>query len=235
MSNEYLKMLETLADEDYKKFHQKLIPNIDEYRVLGVRTPKLRALAKKIKNTDLANEFLASLPHKYYEENNLHAFLLEDIRDFDEAIKRVEEFLPFVDNWATCDGMKIKVFRKNPHKLLPYIKKWLKSNDVYTVRFAIVMLLSVYLDENFDKSHYSLVCGAICDEYYINMAVAWYFSFALIKQYDSAVKLFENKQIKNKWVHNKSLQKAIESFRINEKSKQYLKSLKIKWGNYYEF
>jgi len=228
MSNKCFEMLETLADEKYKNFHQKLIPNVDKNRVLGVRTPKLRALAKKIKNTDLAKDFLASLPHKYYEENNLHAFLLEDIKDFDEAIKRVEEFLPFVDNWATCDGMKIKVFRKNPHKLLPYIKKWLKSSDVYTVRFAIVMLLSVYLDENFDESHYSLVLGAICDEYYINMAVAWYFSFALIKQYESAVKLFEDKQISDKWVYNKSLQKAIESFRIDEKTKKYLKSLKIK-------
>lgn len=228
MSNKCLEMLETLADEEYKKFHQKLIPNIDENRVLGVRTPKLRALAKKLKNTELANDFLASLPHKYYEENNLHAFLLEDIKDFDEAIKRVEEFLPFVDNWATCDGMKIKVFKKEKQKLLPYIKKWLKSNDVYTVRFAIVMLLSLYLDEIFDESHYSLVCGAICDEYYINMAVAWYFSFALIKQYESAIKLFEDKQINNKWVHNKSLQKAIESFRIDEKTKKYLKSLKTK-------
>ena len=217
-----------LADEDYKNFHQKLIPNIAENRVLGVRTPILRKFAKEIKNTDLAREFLASLPHEYYEENNLHAFLLEDIREFDEAIKQVEKFLPFVDNWATCDGMKIKIFRKNPDKLFVYIKKWIKSKNVYTVRFAIVMLLNLYLDEGFDKSHYSIVCEAICEEYYINMAVAWYFSFALIKQYDSAIKLFENKEIKNKWVHNKSLQKAIESFRINEKTKIYLKSLKTK-------
>ena len=217
-----------LADEDYKKFHQKLIPNIDENRVLGVRTPKLRKFAKEIKNTDLAKDFLRKLPHKYYEENNLHAFLLENICDFDEAIEQVEEFLPFVDNWATCDGMKIKIFRQNTDKLMPYIKKWIKSNDVYTVRYAIVLLLSLYLDEDFDENHYSLVLGAICDEYYINMAIAWYFSFALIKQYESAIKLFENNQVKNKWVHNKSLQKAIESFRINEKTKKYLKKLKIK-------
>ncbi len=217
-----------LADEDYKKFHQKLIPNIDENRVLGVRTPKLRKFAKEIKNTDLAKDFLRKLPHKYYEENNLHAFLLENICDFDEAIEQVEEFLPFVDNWATCDGMKIKIFRQNTDKLMPYIKKWIKSNDVYTVRYAIVLLLTMYLDKSFDESHYFLVLDAICDEYYVNMAVAWYFSFALIKQYESAIKLFENNQVKNKWVHNKSLQKAIESFRINEKTKTYLKSLKLK-------
>lgn len=225
---EIKQILLSLADEDYKKFHQKLIPNVDENKVLGVRTPKLRKLAKQLKNTELANEFLKSLPHEFYEENNLHAFLLEEVGDFDRAIKMVEEFLPFVDNWATCDGMKIKVFKQNPQKLLPYIAKWISEKDVYTVRFAVVMLLNLFLDEHFQKSHFELVKSAICDEYYINMAVAWYFSFALIKQYDSAIKLFETQQIKDKWVHNKSLQKAIESFRINEKTKKYLKKLKIK-------
>ena len=174
--------LKQLADEDYKKFHQKLIPNIDENRVLGVRTPKLRKLAKQLKNTDLARDFLATKPHEFYEENNLHAFLLEEVKDFNEAIKQVEDFLPFVDNWATCDGMKIKVFKKEKQKLLPYIYKWIKSKNVYTVRFAIVTLLNLFLDDYFDVAHFSLVKAAICDEYYINMAIAWYFSFALIKQ-----------------------------------------------------
>ncbi len=228
MSNSILEMLIAVADEDYKKFHQKLIPNIDENRVLGVRTPDLRKIAKSIFGTELANSFLNNLPHKYYEENNLHAFLLEQIKDFDEAVKRVEEFLPFVDNWATCDGMKIKVFKRESDKVERLVKKWLKSDDVYTIRFGVVTLLSNYLDEHFNETHYNLVLSAICDEYYINMAVAWYFSFALIKQYDTAIKLFENKQIKDKWVHNKSLQKAIESFRIDDETKKYLKQLKLK-------
>ena len=228
MSNSILEMLRSVADEDYKKFHQKLIPNIDEDRVLGVRTPVLRKIAKQIYGTQIANDFLNKLPHKYYEENNLHAFLLEQIKDFDEAVSKVEEFLPFVDNWATCDGMKIKVFKCEREKCEKLVCKWLKSSDVYAIRFGIVTLLSNYLDEQFDESHYSLVLAAICDEYYINMAVAWYLSFALIKQYDTAIKLFESKEIKNKWVHNKSLQKAIESFRIDDETKAYLKQLKLK-------
>lgn len=216
------------ADEDYKKFHQKLIPNIDEKKILGIRTPQLRKIAKQIFGTPLADSFLNELPHKYYEENNLHAFLLEQIKDFDEAVKKVEEFLPFVDNWATCDGMKIKVFKRESEKCEKYVYKWLKSDNVYMVRFGLVMLLSNYLDNNFDVKYYSWTLDAICDEYYINMAVSWYFSFALIKQYDTAIKLFENNEIKNKWVHNKSLQKAIESLRIDNTTKAYLKQLKIK-------
>ncbi len=216
-----------LQDKKYKEFHQKLVPNVENERIIGIRTPILRKYAKSIKETPQTKEFLASLPHYYLEENNLHAFLIEQIKDFDECLEEVESFLPFVDNWATCDSLKPAVFKKNHQKLLPKIKIWLKSNDTYAVRFAIVSLMNYFLDDDFEEYMYDLVIDAVCDEYYINMAVAWYFSFALVKQYESAIKVFEQKRIKDKQTHNKSLQKARESFRIDQITKDYLKSLKI--------
>ncbi len=216
-----------LQDKDYKAFHQKLVPTVENERIIGIRTPELRKFAKSIKATNEANEFLKALPHYYLEENNLHAFLIEQIKDFDTCLSEVERFLPFVDNWATCDSLKPAVFKKNRQKLLPKIKKWLKSNDTYAVRFAIVALMNCFLDDDFEPYMYDLVINAVCDEYYINMAVAWYFSFALIKQYDTAVKVFEQKRIADKQTHNKSLQKARESFRIDKNTKEYLKTLKI--------
>lgn len=218
----------SVADENYKNFHKKLIPNINENLIIGVRTPELRKYAKRIFNTDEANIFLKQLPHKYYEENNLHAFLIEQIKDFDECAKAVSSFLPFVDNWATCDMLKPKAFKKNPQKTFEFIKKWLKGSSVYEVRFGIVMLLSSFLDDEFKTEQLYMVNDAVCDEFYINMAAAWYFSIALIKQYDHTVKLFENREISNKFVHNKALQKARESRRISPEIKEYLNSLKIK-------
>lgn len=217
----------SMADENYKDFHKKLIPTVSEDNIIGIRTPELRKFAKKIFGTPEAEEFLKILPHKYYEENNVHAFLIEQIKDFDNCADEVTRFLPFIDNWATCDMMSPKVFKKNPDKTFDFIKKWLNSNNVYAVRYAIVTLMSNFLDDEFKTEHLEMVKGAICDEYYINMAVAWYYSIALVKQYDATIPLFENKLISDKWVHNKSLQKARESRRIPPETKEYLKSLKI--------
>ncbi|MBQ7128761.1 MAG: DNA alkylation repair protein [Clostridia bacterium] len=214
-------------DKKYKEFNQKLIPTVENERIIGIRTPEMRKFAKQLKDIPESQEFLKVLPHYYFEENNLHAFLIEQIKDFDECLQEVERFLPFIDNWGTCDSLKPPVFKKNHAKLLPKVKEWIKSDNTYTVRFAIVSLMSYFLDDDFTPDMLNLVIGAVCDEYYINMAVAWYFSFALIKQYDTAVTVFEQKKIKDKWTHNKSIQKARESFRIDNKTKEYLKSLKL--------
>ena len=218
----------SMADENYKNFHKKLIPSVNEDLIIGIRTPELRKYAKKIFGTAEADEFLKKLPHKYYEENNLHAFLIEQIKDFDECAKEVSRFLPFIYNWATCDMLSPKIFKKNPQKTFEFIQKWIKIDSVYAVRYAIVMLMSNFLDDEFLQKHLQLVKGAICEEYYINMAAAWYFSIALIKQCDNRIKLFENREIGNKFVHNKALQKARESRRISSETKEYLNSLKIK-------
>lgn len=216
----------SLRDIKYKSFHKNIIPNIPQEKIIGVRTPVLRKYAKDIFKTKEVKDFIGTLPHNYYEENNLHSFLIEQIKDFDECAKEVDRFLPFVDNWATCDMMKPKVFKKYPEKLFPFINKWIKSKDVYAVRYSIVCLMNYYISELFSKEHFSLIKDSVCDEYYINMAVAWYFAEALIKQYDSAVEVFEKNEIENKWVHNKAIQKARESFRIDDKTKAYLKTLK---------
>ena len=216
------KMLFDMRDEKYCDFHAKLMPNIDKSRIIGVRVPQIRALAKKIKND--TGDFLEKLPHKYYEENNLHAFLIAEIADFDECIKKLNAFLPYVDNWATCDGMKPKCFRKNKEKLLKEIEKWLKSKHEYTVRFAILMLMTHFLDEDFDKKHLEKVSKIKSDKYYINMMIAWYFATALAKQWDDAIIYIEN-HVLSDWVHKKAIQKARESYRITENQKEYLKNL----------
>ena len=198
------------------------MPNIEKERIIGVRVPQLRALAKKIKGN--TGDFLEKLPHKYYEENNLHAFLLSEIADFDECIKKLNAFLPYVDNWATCDGMKPKCFKKNKEKLLLEIGKWLKSKHEYTVRFGILMLMTHFLDEDFDEKHLEAVSKIKSDKYYINMMIAWYFATALAKQWESAVKYIENDSLSD-WVRKKTVQKARESYRITEKQKEYLKNL----------
>lgn len=213
-------------DTAYKEFHKNLIPSISQDKIIGIRTPVLRKYAKELFETDEASLFLETFPHNYYEENNLHAFLIEQIKNFDTCIAEVDRFLPYIDNWATCDSMKPEVFKKHPENLLPYIKKWAKSENVYTVRYSIVCLMTYYLGDLFSTEQIELVKNAVCDEYYINMAVAWYFAEALLKQYDTAVKVFENNEIENKWVHNKAIQKARESFRIKPEVKEYLKTLK---------
>lgn len=215
------------ADEEYREFTAKLTPNIDKESIIGVRVPLLRKLSKKLKNTDVATDFLHSLPHSYLEENHLHGFLIEHSTDFDTAISLLEDFLPYINNWATCDTVRPKILKKHTDKLFQKIKLWLKSDHTYTVRYAIGLLNSFYLDEHFESEHLQLVAGIKSDEYYINMMIAWYFATALCKQYDDAVKILENRTLPL-WVHNKAIQKARESYRIDADTKAYLNTLKIK-------
>ena len=214
-------------DVKYRDFQSKLTPTIEANTAIGVRTPVLRKLAKAYSKRQDVDEFLADLPHKYFDENQLHAFILSEIKDFDECIGKLERFLPFVDNWATCDQMSPKCFKKNHEKLLPYLNKWIKSDDTYTVRFAIVTFMAHFLDEDFDEGYLKLVSDIKSDEYYINMAIAWYFATALAKQYDKTIPYIENKTL-DVWTHNKAIQKSIESYRVTAEHKEYLKSLKIK-------
>ena len=214
-------------DVKYRDFQSKLTPTIEANTASGVRTPVLRKLAKYYSKRQDVDEFLADLPHKYFDENQLHAFILSEIKDFDECIGKLERFLPFVDNWATCDQMSPKCFKKNHEKLLPYLNKWIKSDDTYTVRFAIVTFMAHFLDEDFDEGYLGLVSDIKSDEYYINMAIAWYFATALAKQYDKTIPYIENKTL-DVWTHNKAIQKSIESYRVTAEHKEYLKSLKIK-------
>lgn len=214
-----------LADKEYKAFFSKLVPNIDADTVIGVRTPELKALAKNM--GDEKYDFIDALPHKYYEENNLHAFVINGIGDYDECIARLEKFLPYIDNWATCDGLRPRCFAKNKDKLLENIKVWLNSEHTYTVRFGIEMLMTHFLDGDFDAVYHRWVSKIKSDEYYINMMIAWYFATALCKKWEETVMyLTENKL--SVWVHNKTVQKAVESFRITKEQKEYLKTLRRK-------
>lgn len=211
-----------MGEEKYREFSSKLMPSVEKSKVLGIRTPILRKYAKELENYDA---FLSDLPHKYFEENNLHAFLIERERDFDKCIELLDAFLPYVDNWATCDSMKPKVLKKEPEKLLKNIKKWTNSKDVYAVRYGINLLMSFYLDDNFHKDYNKIVASIKSDEYYINMMRAWYFATALSKQYKETLFYLEN-NILDTWTHNKTIQKAIESLRISKEQKEYLKTLK---------
>ena len=221
------KQLFLLRDENYKQFHSKLMPTIDPDLIIGVRTPVLRKYATELIKTNKAMGFLEKLPHKYYEENNLHAFILETIKDFDEAIKLREEFLPYIDNWATCDMFSSKSFKNNKDKILPYAKKWMKSNHTYTIRYGIGIMMNLFLDEYFDEEYMEIVANIKSEEYYVNMMVSWYFATALTKQYHCAIKYIEQNKL-NKWVHNKAIQKAVESYRIPQTTKNYLKTLKVR-------
>lgn len=217
----------SFRDDGYKNFHKKLMPSISEDLIIGIRVPVLRKFAKEIYGTKEAEDFVDALPHKYYEENNLHAFLLERIPDFETALAKTEAFLPHIDNWATCDSFLPGAFKKNRDKLLPSIRSWLKSDKPYTVRYAIGLLMSLYLDDCFDEEYMLSVACLKSDEYYVRMMQAWYFATALAKQYDCAVKYLTGKKL-DPWVHNKTIQKAIESRRIT--NKEYLKTLKINGG-----
>ena len=214
-------------DLEYKAFHQKLIPNISPDRVIGVRTPTLRKIAKEFCGTKDREQFLQKLPHEYYEENNLHAFFIEQIKDFELCITEINRFLPHIDNWATCDGMRPKCCAKNKDKLLLEIEKWLGSKDTYTVRYGIEMLMVHFLDENFDEKYLDMVTTIRSDEYYINMMIAWYFATALAKRWDETFPYIKNKQMPV-WIHNKTIQKSIESYRITDEEKAILRRLKIK-------
>jgi len=212
-----------MTDGEYKEFSAKLMPTVCKDKVIGIRIPALRKFAKTLTDYD---EFLQNLPHKYFEEDNLHAFLIEREKDFDRCIEKLDAFLPFVDNWATCDSMKPKVLKKEPEKLLAHINRWINSKDVYAVRYGINLLMSFYLDDNFDVKYLRLVADVKSDEYYINMMRAWFFATALAKQYEKTLPYIEEKVL-DKWTHNKTIQKAVESFRITKEQKTYLKTLKI--------
>ena len=214
-------------DLKYKDFQCKLMPTVNPETVIGVRTPELRRFSKDLAKIQEVGEFLKALPHKYYEENNLHGFLVENMKDYDMCIASVEEFLPFVDNWATCDLMSPKVFKKHLPELLEKIQVWLVSDKTYTIRFAIGMLMSFYLDSEFRPEYLDLVAGVRSEEYYVNMMIAWFFATALAKQYDAALVYIEGQRL-DRWTHNKAIQKAIESYRITEEQKAYLRLKKIK-------
>ena len=222
---EIIDRLFKLQDISYADFQKKLIPDT-KYEMIGVRTPDLRKLAKELYGTTEAEEFLKILPHRYFDENQLHAFIISLTKNFDTCIEQVNSFLPFVDNWASCDQMSPKVFAKHKTELFSHIEKWICSDRTYTVRFAIGMLLQHYLDADFREKHLEMVAAVKSNEYYIKMMVAWYFSTALVKQYDSAVKYLEDKKLES-WVHNKTIQKAVESYRISSETKEYLKSLRL--------
>ena len=227
MTEKIRQELRRMADGEYKIFSASLMPNIEKDSVLGVRVPILRSYAKKIFKEGKYEEFLSGIPHLYFEENNLHTFIVEHIKDFNEAIDETEKFLPYIDNWATCDMFMPKTFKKNKEELLKYIKKWIKSDKTYTVRYAVKLLMTLYLDEDFDEEFMSFVASVCSDEYYVNMMVSGYFATALFKQPKSALFYIEEKKLPI-WVHNKSIQKARESKRISNEMKEYLNSLKIK-------
>ena len=214
-------------DKKYKDFNSKLIPTVDSKCFIGVRTPELRKLAKGLEKREDINDFLENLPHQYFEENQLHAFILSDYKDYEECISRVNVFLPHINNWATCDQMSPKAFKKNKNRLLKEIQLWLASKETYTIRFGIKMLMQLFLDEDFKKSYLNMVAKIRSDEYYVNMMVAWYFATALAKQYEEAIPYIEKHKLDD-WTHNKTIQKAIESYQILPKQKEYLRTLKIK-------
>lgn len=216
------KTLLSMGEESYREFSSKLMPTVEKSKVIGIRIPILRKYAKSLENYEA---FLQELPHTYFEENNLHAFLIEREKDFDRCVEKLDAFLPYVDNWATCDSMKPKVLKKEPEKLLLYIEKWLNAKDVYTVRYAILLLMSFYLDELFDRKYLQMVAEVGSDAYYINMMRAWYFATALAKQYEEALPYIESRKL-DAFTHQKTIQKAIESLRITKEQKAYLKTLK---------
>lgn len=211
-------------DEKYKEFHCNLMPGYDKERVIGVRMPKLRAFAKEIAR-DGADEFIDNLPHFYYEENNLHGLIICNIKDYDEVIARLEDFLPYVDNWATCDLLKPIAFKKNHDRAIADILRWVSSDKTYTIRFGIGMLMTFYLDDYFKTEYLDTVASVDSDEYYVNMMRAWYFATALAKQYEATIPFIEERKL-DKWTHAKTIQKAIESYRISDDTKNYLRSLK---------
>ena len=222
-----IERLRELADPEYRLFQAKLMPGTDIERILGVRTPDVRRLAKELAKDPGIDEYLADLPHRYYDENNLHGFIISECKDYEKSVAYVDALLPYVDNWATCDLLSPKAFRKNRDKLKADIDRWIASGETYTIRFGVEMIMSHYLDEDFDASLLEKVSLIRSDEYYVNMMIAWFFATALTKQWDSAIGYVEGRRL-DKWVHNKTIQKAIESYRITDGQKQYLRTLKIK-------
>lgn len=219
---EIQKHLFELQDMAYRDFHSRLMPDIDKETVIGIRVPVLRKYAKSIAGTELAEKFIKELPHCYYEENNLHMMLITGIKDYARCLTEIERFLPYIDNWATCDFPAPKCFEDHKEELLPVIKRWIASSETYTIRYGIGMLMRLYLDEDFDPEYVRLVVGVKSDEYYVNMMIAWYMATALAKQWDAVIPYIEDHCMSD-WVHRKTIQKAVESYRITDEQKEYLK------------
>ena len=212
-------------DDDYKKFQAKLVPNISPDKILGVRTPEIRKITKEFFDSNDRDIFLSKLPHKYYEENLVHFFVISMVKDFDQCVEHIEKFLPYIDCWPVADQSSPKVFKKNHQKILPYIKKWISSQHVYTARFGIRMLMNEFLDDDFQKEYLQIVASKKGDDYYLKMMIAWFFATALAKKFDETIEYFENHKLDN-WIHKKAIQKAIESYRGTDEHKEYLKTLK---------
>lgn len=226
-SDAVFQRLSELSDPAYRDFHAGLIPNISPETILGVRVPALRKLARELRGSAEAQEFMAALPHEYYDENCLHGLLINDIKDFGAAVSALDAFLPYVDNWAVCDLISPRSFKSRPPELAAHVRRWLESSHSYTVRFGIGVLMSFYLDEGFEPAQLEAVAERCCEEYYVNMMVAWYFATALAKQPEAALPYIENRRL-SRWTHNKAIQKSIESRRIPDKTKAYLKTLRWK-------
>ena len=219
---EIQKHLFELQDMAYRDFHSRLMPDIDKETVIGIRVPVLRKYAKSIAGTELAEKFIKELPHRYYEENNLHMMLITRIKDYEKCLSEIERFLPYIDNWATCDFPAPKCFENHKEDLLPVIKRWIASSETYTIRYGIGMLMRLYLNEDFDPKYVRIVAEVKSDEYYVNMMIAWYMATALAKQWDAVIPYIEEHRMPD-WVHRKTIQKAVESYRITDEQKKYLK------------
>ncbi len=224
---ELQKQLFKMADAQYASFQAKLTPGIPEESFIGVRVPELRKFAKEYIKTPDSEQFLHSLPHRYYDENMLHGLLISEVKDFDRCIGLTEQFLPYIDNWAVCDIMSPKVFKKHKTELLHVIRKWSKSGHTYTCRFGLEMLMTHYLDSDFRSEYLDMPLAARSDEYYVKMMVAWFIATALAKQWDATIPVIEQRMLAP-WTHGKAIQKACESYRITPEQKEYLKTLKIK-------
>ena len=222
---EIQKELLSLQDKEYMKFLSKLTPNVSEDTIIGVRIPEIRKLAKKLVKNNEYEDFLKELPHKYYDENVLHGAIISERKDFEKCIKLLDNFLPFIDNWAVCDTISPKIFKKYKKELIEKIKEWSQSDKTYTCRFGVEMLMTHFLDEDFKKEYLEMVADIHSEEYYVKMVVAWFFATALAKQWDYAVIYLEDNRL-DVWVHNKTIQKARESLRISLEKKEYLKKLK---------
>lgn len=217
-----------LQDKEYHNFHAKLVPNLSSDEIIGIRTPVLRKYAASIAGTVLAEEYLTILPHTYYEENNLHAMLIASMKDYKEIIRETERFLPYIDNWATCDLPPSKVLAKHLPELIEKCKEWMASSHTYTIRYGLEMLMRFYLEETtFQAEYLEHATELRSDEYYVNMMIAWFFATALAKQYDATIPYLQEYRL-DIWVHNKTIQKAVESYRITKEQKEYLRTLKMK-------
>ena len=216
-----------LQDSKYREMQIRIIPSVKPESIIGVRTPALRSMAKQLAGQKETEAFLNDLPHTYFEENQLHAFILSGMKDYAKCLQALERFLPYVDNWATCDQMSPRVFRKHRKELADSIREWIGSAEPYTVRFGIGMLMEHYLDADFDPAYPELAAAVRSEEYYVNMMTAWYFATALAKQYEAVLPYIEQRRL-DPWTHNKTIRKAIESYRITPEQKEYLRSLQVK-------